>query len=140
MSPHLVRIIVGILFLGHGLGHAMPALPLLGFRLSASHSSKSWLLNGFAGAGAASAICVAMNLLALLAFMGAGLSVAEWGVPREAWGRLATAGAFVSLLALVLFWDAYPFLFPNKVGVILVDLFAIVTVLFARWPAALFHE
>jgi hypothetical protein len=63
MSPHLVRIIVAILFLGHGLGHAMPALPLLGVRLSASHSSESWLLNGVMGAGAFSAICVAMDLL-----------------------------------------------------------------------------
>jgi hypothetical protein len=62
MSPHLVPIIVAILFLGHGLGHAMPALPLLDFRLSASHASESWLLNGLMGAGAASAMCVAMNL------------------------------------------------------------------------------
>ena len=54
VSPQLIRIIVAILFLGHGLGHALPALPVMGFRLSASHSSDSWILNRVMGAGTAS--------------------------------------------------------------------------------------
>ena len=60
------------------------------------------------------------------------------GGARDSWGRLAVLGGSVSLLALVLFWNAFPFLFPNKVGVMAIDLWAIGSVLWLRWPAGLF--
>ena len=123
MSPQVVRTIAALVLLGHGLGHALTIFPLL---------------DGVVGTGAASAICVLLNLVALLLFVGAGLGVAGWGVPRDAWSRLAVLGASVSLLALVLFWNAFPFLFPNKLGVIAVDLWVLASVLWLRWPAGLF--
>lgn len=138
MSPQVFRVLAALLLLAHGLGHALTALPLFGIRLSASHASTSWLLDGVAGPRAISTVCVGLNLLALLLFVGAGLGVAGWGVPRESWGRLAVLGGSVSLLALVLFWNAFPFLFPNKVGVMAIDLWAIGSVLWLRWPAGLF--
>jgi len=138
MSPPVVRTIAAFLLLGHGLGHVLTTLPLLGVRLSASHSSRSPLLEGLVGTGAASTVCVALNLGALVLFVGAGLGVAGWGVPREAWGRLAVLAASTSLLGLALFWNAFPFLFPNKIGVLALDLWTLAGILWLRWPTALF--
>jgi len=138
MSPQLVRIAFAIVLLGHGLGHALAAFPLFGIRLSGSHSTESWALGRVLADGPVSGLCVAVNLLALLAFVGAGLAVAGWGVPRGAWERMALLGGIVSCLGLVLFWDAFPFLFPNKIGVMVVNVWAISSVLWLRWPAGLF--
>jgi len=138
MSPPVVRTIAALVLLGHGLGHVLATLPLLGVHLSASHSSRSLLLNGVVGAGVASTACVVLNLGALVLFVAAGLGVAAWGVPREAWGWLAVVAASTSLLGLVLFWNAFPFLFPNKIGVLVLDLWTLAGVLWLRWPAGLF--
>jgi hypothetical protein len=138
MSPQMIRIIVGVVLLGHGLGHALTALPLFGVRLSGFHSTESWLLGRVLEGGIASGICAVLNPVALLGFVVAGLGLAGWGVPRELWGRLAVLAALVSSLALLLFWNAFPFLFPNKIGVMVVNVWAVGSVLWFRWPLGLF--
>ena len=139
MSPHLLRMVVAIILMAHGLGHALTLFPLFGVRLSDSHSSASSLLGEGVPPTVASGLCVILNGGTLLLFLLAGLALAGWGVPRELWERLALLAAGISLLGLVLFWNAYPFLFPNKVGLILVDLWAVASVLWLRWPEGVFN-
>lgn len=138
MSPQLLRGVVGVILLAHGLGHALTLFPLFGIRLSDSHSSLSPLLDTSLGTGLSSGLCVLLNGAALIGFCLAGMALAGWGVPRELWERLALVAAGISLLGLILFWNSYPFLFPNKVGVLAVDLWALVSILWFRWPGGLF--
>jgi len=44
MSPQVLRILFGILLLGHGLGHALTAFPQPGFRSGDIHPTGSRLL------------------------------------------------------------------------------------------------
>ncbi len=75
MPPTFVRALVAGVLILHGLGHLLPALPLLGFHLSKSHSSESWLLTGPLGPGVSASLGLVLNLLALGAFLVAGLSM-----------------------------------------------------------------
>ena len=96
----LVRIVVGVLLVAHGLVHLLwfapnddPTWP---FRLD-----RSWLLPD------ATRKPVAVVLVALVVVAFALLGLAVWGVPGLAsiWPALAVVGALASLAALVLFFD-----------------------------------
>jgi hypothetical protein len=58
-----------------------------------------------------------------------------WLVPHEWWRMLAIVSAVVSLIALVLFWNAFIYLFPHKVGAIAVNVAVLVGLLWANWPS-----
>ena len=47
---------------------------------------------------------------------------------------LAVTGAVASLVGLALFWNAFPVLFPNKIGALAVDVAVLVGVLLVDWP------
>jgi hypothetical protein len=79
-------------------------------------------------------LCVALYGAALLGFLGAALAVVGWGVPHAWWRTLAVASAVISLVALLLFWNALIFLFPHKVGALAVNLATLVCLLALNWP------
>lgn len=139
MSPALGRTVAATVLILHGLGHLLPVLPRLGYTLSDTHSSHSWILSGMMGEKTSQNFGLILQLSALLGFFAGGLALAGWGVPRTLWESMVLTGAFISLLALILFWNGYPFLFPNKIGVIVVDLFVVLAVLWLRWPPSLFE-
>ncbi|MGZ5405222.1 MAG: hypothetical protein ACXWDL_11285 [Nocardioides sp.] len=96
----LVRTVVGVLLVAHGLIHLLwfapnddPAWP---FRLD-----RTWLLSEETRKP------VAVMLVALVVAGFTLLGLAVWGVPFLAsiWPSLAIGGAVASLAALVLFWD-----------------------------------
>jgi hypothetical protein len=96
----LVRILLGILLIAHGLVHLLwfapnddPRWP---FRLD-----RSWLMSE----GTRKPVAVALVALIVAGF--ALLGFAVWGVPGlvSIWPALAIVAAVVSLAALVLFWD-----------------------------------
>jgi hypothetical protein len=134
MSTAAIRIITGIVLMGHGIGHAMGILAVLGVKLSETHSPDSWLLTDLFGNSLTNIIGLLTWLLALLGFVGAGLGLAGWLVPHNWWQTLALSAAIISLVGLFFFWNAFPFLFPNKVGVICVDIAALICVLWLHWP------
>lgn len=51
----------------------------------------------------------------------------------EKWSGYAVLAAWLSLAGLAMFWNAFPFLFPNKVGIICVDLFVLLSVYKTNW-------
>ena len=58
-----------------------------------------------------------------------------WLVPQDVWRTLALAGAAISLVAVVLYWNALIMFFPHKVGAIGVDLAVLICILWLQWPA-----
>lgn len=138
MSVSALRVVVALVLIGHGLGHALPILPAFGFTLSPSHSNASWLLPRTVGPVAVGLFCTILHLLALSIFIAAGLALAGWGLSSGSWEKLAVPAAVLSLVGLGIFLNGYPFLVPNKVGVLLVDGFVLASVLWLRWPVGLF--
>jgi hypothetical protein len=143
MSGTVVRAIIAFVFAFHGVGHAMGIIPALGIvKVGESSqswlknwSSHSWLLTGVLGDGASRVVCVVLYLAGLVGFIGAALAVLGWGVPHNWWRTLALVSAVVSLLALILYWNALIFLFPHKVGALAVNVATIVCLLALNWPA-----
>jgi hypothetical protein len=71
----------------------------------------------------------------LVWFVAAAMGLAGWLLPYQWWERFAVTGALVSLLTLFLYWNGLPFLVPNKVGAIVVNVTVLSSLLWLRWPA-----
>jgi hypothetical protein len=114
VSPVLLRIVLGVLLIIHGVAH-VDLVRVWGSRRSAS----SWLL------GQAATLGTVVSMVALAGFVLAGLAlVAGFG----AWRPLAIAAACVSLVTIALFWDAHMVL-----GVA-VNVGILVALLWLEWP------
>ena len=129
MSDSIWRIIIAIVLIAHGLGHGLGMLAAAGVKLSPTHSPDSWLFTRLLGDTGARIIGFVIWLLALVGFVGAGLGLLGWLVPVASVPSLALGASVISLASLALFWNALPFFFPNKVGVIVVDVAVLVYLL-----------
>lgn len=142
MSPAILRIIIAGVLAFHGVGHAMGIIPALKSRFFESQtgawaqnwSSHSWLLSPLLGDTASRIISVVLFLVPLIGFVGAALGLMGWLVPHESWRTLAVVSAVISLVALSLFWNAFIYLFPHKVGAIAVNVAVLVGLLWANRP------
>jgi hypothetical protein len=99
-----------------------------------SWNARSWLLTDSIGDGPAKVISVIMWVVGMAAFIVAGLALLQVGFPEGLWKPLAVGGAVLSLLALTLFWNAFPVLFPNKIGAIALNLAVLIGVVITDWP------
>ncbi len=142
MSGTVLRAIIAFAFAFHGVGHAMGIIPALGIvnvegssqDWLKSWSSHSWLLTNLLGDAASRALCAILYGAALIGFIGAALALLGWGVPHDWWRTLAIVSAIISLVALLLFWNALIFLFPHKVGALAINLATLVCLLVLSWP------
>jgi hypothetical protein len=55
-------------------------------------------------------------------------------MPHDWWTTLAGVSAAVSLVTIVLYWNAFVLLFFNKVGALRVDIAVLVCLLWLNWP------
>ena len=115
------RWVVGIVLLAHGIGHVLGLIPLFAQDSVKGWDLHSWMLTDAVGESVSKAIGAALFAAGTIIFVLAGLAVLGWGVPIEWWKPLAVAGATVSTLAVVLFWNAFPALVPNKIGALAVN-------------------
>lgn len=132
MSPW--RLVIGAVFLLHGVGHALGVLSLAPHGRDA-WNPRSWLLTDSLGETLTTILDVVLWSLGAVLFVVAGLALLGILFPQEWWRGAAVAGAVVSLVTIALFWDALPFLVPNKIGAIAVDVAVLVGVLVANWPS-----
>lgn len=130
----MIRILIVIVLIAHGIGHVLGVFPALGLASLEGWSLRSWLLTDLIGTTAASWLGVVLWLVGLLGFVGAGLGMLGWIVPQAWWRSLAISAAVLSLLALALYWNAFPSLL-NKVGAIGVDVAVLVGLLWLNWPS-----
>jgi hypothetical protein len=143
MSGTVLRAIIAFVFAFHGVGHAMGIIPALGVvNIDGSSkgwlknwSSHSWLLTNLLGNTVSRILCVILYGAALIGFLGATLALLGWGIPHDWWRTLAVVSAVISLVALLLFWNALIFLFPHKVGALAVDIATLVCLLVLNWPS-----
>jgi hypothetical protein len=117
----------------HGVGHLLGVLAVTSLG-GDSWNARSWLLTDPLGDGAAKAISVVLWVIGFVVFVVAGLALLEIGFPESWWKPLAVGGAILSLVALTLFWNAFPALFPNKIGAIAVNVAALIGILITDWP------
>ena len=143
MSPIFLRIIIAGVLAFHGVGHAMGIIPALQLHFfqkqtgawAQNWSNHSWLLTPFLGDAASRILAIILFAVPLVGFVGAALGLMGWLVPHEWWRSLAIVSAVVSLIALGLFWNAFIYLFPHKVGSIAVNVAVLVGLLWVNWPS-----
>jgi hypothetical protein len=97
----LVRVIVGILLIAHGLVHLLYLVPAASDPGYPFSLDRSWLLPGPARRPVAYVLMAAVVLAFTLA------ALAWWGVPGLAggWAGIVIAASAVSLVLLIAFWD-----------------------------------
>ena len=130
---NVLRWACGLVLMIHGLGHFLGVLALTSIG-SESWNTRSWLLTEAIGDGPARVVSTVLWVSSMALFVIAGLAILGVGAPFASWRTLAVGGAALSLIAMVLFWDAFPVLFPNKVGSIAIDLAVLIGVLVIHWP------
>jgi len=122
MSTSTVRIITGLLLIVHGIGHSLAFFPALNISSTENWHYRSWLLSGLLGDSGSRVVIIILFAIPFIGFIAAGLGVFGILVPHDMWQKLAIISAAVGLVALALFWNAFPTFFPNKIGAIVVDL------------------
>jgi hypothetical protein len=130
MSDSTLRVVFAIVLILHGVGHALALSAVFGVKLSETHSATSWLVTPVLGDALSRVVACLIWLSALVLFVGAGLGLGGWIVPADWWWPLALSASVLSLVGLFIFWNALPFLFPNKLGAIAVN---IATLVSPRW-------
>lgn len=129
----LRALIAAVLFV-HGIGHIMGILPALRLFGAEGWNSNSWLLTPIIGGTASRIISGLLFLAALVGFVTATLALLDWFVPHEWWRTVAVVSAIISIITIVLFWNAFVALFPNKIGALGVDIAVLVCLLVLNWP------
>ncbi len=137
MSENVLRIIVGAGLILHGIGHAMYFLAMAGVKLSMKHSTHSWCLTNTIGKSTTVIIGAILYLASIITFCMAGMGLFNFIIARSSWMSLALVAACVSSIALFFFWHAFPFFFPNKVGVMTVNAGLIISLVFMDWLSKL---
>lgn len=126
----MLRFILAAAVLGHGIGHVLflgPALRLVDW---AGQTSHSWLLTtpfGDAPTRAVGAGLWSASLLLFVAGVGGYLVDTSW------WRAVTIAGAVVSLVGIVAFWDGLAT--SNALLALAFDVLIIGALLVAHWPA-----
>lgn len=129
----LLRVVIGVLLLLHGLIHGTMAVvpnpdaakPVVGTFFS--EWAGSWLLGGLPGR-ALKIIALTLAVVAGVGFFAAGLAMFDSILPHDWWRALAIASSAVSLLLCALFWNLYLIVGPVvAVGII-------VALGFVHWP------
>jgi len=127
------RLWIGIVLILHGVGHILGVLATTSLG-GENWNARSWLLTDAMGESPARTLSVVLWTLCCIAFVVAGLALLEVGLPEDWWKSIAVGAAFVSTVTLVLFWNAFPVLFPNKIGALAINVAVIWGVLIADWP------
>ena len=129
MSPEIVRWLVALAVLGHGIGHLL-FMPFLNATFRLPVSGHSWLLSGVVGQGATQAVATVVAGALMIAF-----AVAAGGMFAQAawWRGLVVAAAAVSIVLVVTMWDGIPT--GPASAALAFDAVILVAVLVVHWPA-----
>lgn len=127
----MLKIVVALILLGHGLGHSMG--PLQTFKVATVNpawNGDSWILSGAAGPTVTQLVGVVVWTAALVGFVVLAGVVVGW-LPITWWPPVAISSAVASMVGLLLFPAAFPPL--STVGALAVNVAVLVAVLWADW-------
>jgi hypothetical protein len=127
----MLKIVVGLVLLAHGIGHSMGLLQIFKVAtISPEWSGDSWLLSDIAGPSATQAIGAVLWTAALVGFVALAGVVFGW-LPETWWSTLAIGASAVSLAGLLLFPTAFPTF--SSIGAFAVDVAVLAAVLWFHW-------
>jgi hypothetical protein len=136
MEPDMIRILLGVFLILHGLVHGgLAAAPIPNDPNSKpgaffTDATRSWLLSRMGlNASAIRVAGVIMVMLPLLGFVAAGLGVFGISGLDSIWRMMAVTSAGFSLLLLVVFWH------PWLVVGCLLNFGMLISLLWANWPS-----
>jgi hypothetical protein len=127
----MLKILIGLVLLAHGIGHSMGLLQV--FKVAAVNpewQGDSWILTGLTGATATQWIGAVLWTTAIIGFAALAAVVVGW-LPEGWWEPLAIGSAAVSLAGLALFPTAFPIF--STVGALVVNVAVLAAVLWADW-------
>jgi hypothetical protein len=129
MSNDLIRVLLAIVVLAHGIGHVLFA-PQVQSVMRVPATGNSWLLTGALGKGLTDVVATAVALGLVVAF-----SVAAFGLFTQAawWRSLLIAASAISIGLIALFWDGLPT--SSAFFAITFDAAALVALLVLHWPS-----
>ena len=129
----LVKILIALVLLAHGIGHSMGLLQL--FRVATVNPQwrgDSWIL-GSAESAVVQPVAIVTWSLAIIGFAILAAVVIGW-LPAGWWVPLAIASSAVSLVGIVLFPTAFPTF--STLGAAAVDVALLVAVVITHWEPA----
>jgi hypothetical protein len=134
MSGTTLRALVAVVLFMHGIGHSMGVLPAVNLSSVEGWNSRSWLLTPILGETISRILSIILFSIALVGFLASTLALLGWVVPHDWWRPLAVVSSVISIVTIVLFWNAFVTFFPNKIGALGVDIAVLVCLLALNWP------
>lgn len=128
MSADVLRWVIGIAVVAHGVGHVL-FMPLLNGVLRVDTSGQSWIAGGVLGDGGTAALASVLAGLAGVAFVAAGVGVivqAGW------WRQLAILASVVSIVLVAAMWNGIPT--TSAAFALAFDVVVLLALLVAHWP------
>ena len=130
----MLKIVIGLVLLAHGIGHSMGLLQI--FKVASVNPQwhgDSWILTGVAGASVTQAVGAILWTVAIVGFAAVAGVVVGW-LPAE-WGQpLAIVSSVVSLVGIAFFPIAFPLF--STLGAAAVDVAVLAAVLWFHWVPA----
>jgi hypothetical protein len=127
----MVRIVIALVLLAHGIGHSMGIIGVLGVAtVNPQWDGRSWLLSGPVGTSATHAVGIVLWSIAMVGFTALAAVVMGW-LPETWWQPLALVSSTASLAGIALFPLAFP---PfSTIGALVVDVIVLVAVFWLHW-------
>jgi hypothetical protein len=130
----MLKLIIGLVLLAHGIGHSMGLLQIFKVAtVNPAWDGGSWILTGVAGTTATHVVGAVLWIVAMIGFALAAGVVVGW-LPAAWWQPVAIVASIASLAGLVLFPNAFPVV--STLGAAVVDVAVLVAVLWFHWVPA----
>lgn len=128
-----VRYFVALFIVLHGLGHVQGIIAAIGVATVEGHYNRSWLVSPILGEWPSRIIGFLLYGSCMVLFIMGGLALADFIVPHSWWSILIIAGAVVSTISIIIFWNSLMLLF-NRLAALSVNIVALVCLLTLDLP------
>lgn len=129
----MLRFIIAIILLAHGVGHIMPFMAAWTSQ-KAGFSNASWVFSG--GVTVGSPVGQVFGLLGLIALLGFAAGAIGLMAQQPWWPLVTVAAAAISLVTILPWFSSWPS--GSMIGALLVDL-AVLVALVPPWSQQVIH-
>jgi hypothetical protein len=127
----MLKIIIAVVLLSHGIGHSMGLLQAFKVAtVSPQWKGDSWVLTRSVGSAISQIVAVSLWSFAIVGFAALAAVVIGW-LPEAWWVPLAVGASAVSLAGLFLFPVAFPLF--STLGALAANVAVLVAVLWYQW-------
>ena len=127
----MLRIVIALVLLGHGIGHSMGLMQALKVAtVNPQWHGDSWILTGIAGSTVTQAVGAVLWTAAIVGFAAVAGIVVGW-LPATWWQPLAVGSSLVSLVGVLFFPLAFPTF--STIGAVAVNVAVLAAVTVFDW-------